>query len=272
MDPYLRTNLARWNELVSIHARSAFYNLDEFKRGKCSLKSIEVGELGDVAGKSLLHLQCHFGMDTLSWARRGARVTGVDFSEEAVAQARALGRELGIPADFVCADVRALAQHLTGTFDIVFTSYGVLCWLPDLLPWAQTIARFLKPGGFFYLVETHPLITVFEEQEGHCGLKVAYSYCHSPEPVKEEVKGSYADRTADVKNKVDYTWQHSLGDILSALGAVGLCLEFLHEFPFLMFPLFPSMTQGEDGWWRLPGRGDMLPMLFSVKAAKEATG
>jgi SAM-dependent methyltransferase len=269
MNPHLQTNLARWNELASVHPATAFYNLDEFKRGKCSLKSVEVEELGDVARKSLLHLQCHFGMDTLSWARRGARVTGVDFAAEAIARARALSRELGIPAEFVCADVCALANHLAGTFDIVFTSYGVLCWHPDLRPWAQTVAHFLKPGGIFYLVETHPFVNVFEEKEGASTLNVAYSYFHSPDPVKEEVQGTYADRNAPVENKVDFTWQHSLGDILSTLGAQGLRLEFLHEFPILMFPLFPSMTQDADGWWKLPGGGNKLPLLFSLKAVKD---
>jgi 2-polyprenyl-3-methyl-5-hydroxy-6-metoxy-1,4-benzoquinol methylase len=269
MDPYRQCNRDRWNEITAIHAGSKFYDVDAFKQGQCSLKSVEVDELGDVAGKSLLHLQCHFGLDTLSWARRGAQVTGVDFAERAIAQARELARELNITARFLCADVLDLGRHLQGQFDIVFTSYGVLTWLPDLRPWAETVAHFLKPGGTLYLVEMHPFACLFDENKEQANLVVAYPYFHEAEPIREDVQGTYADRGARVEHTVSYSWQHGLGEILTALLGVGLRLQFVHEFPFLMFPMFPSMTQGEDGWWRLPEGRPLLPLLFSVKAVKD---
>jgi SAM-dependent methyltransferase len=268
MDLYRQTNRERWNEITAVHVQSAFYDVEGFKRGQSSLKSIEVEELGDVADKSLLHLQCHFGLDTLSWARRGARVTGVDFSDRAIDQARALARETGTEAQFLCAEILDLPDLLTGQFDIVFTSYGVLCWLPDLRRWAEVVAHFLKLGGTFSMVEMHPLATMLGEKPGTSELTLAYPYFHDPQPIREEVRGTYADPQARVQNTVDYTWQHGMGDIVNALIGAGLRLEFLHEFPFLMFPLVPSMTQGPDGWWRLPADKNSLPLLFSVKARK----
>ena len=268
MDDHLQANLAHWNELTTIHARSAFYDLAGFKAGKSSLKAIEVGELGDVTGKSLLHLQCHFGMDTLSWARRGARVTGEDFSDQAIATARSLGQELGIAADFYRSDLYALPNVLAGEFDIVFTSYGVLCWLPDLERWAQVIARFLKPGGTFYIVDEHPFANVLEDDTTTGSFKVAYSYFHSPEPFRWDGEGTYADRNATVEHRTTFEWTHSLSDILNALIAAGLRVEFLHEFPYLMYAKLACMEEGEDGWWRLKDRSVSLPLLFSLKALK----
>jgi SAM-dependent methyltransferase len=268
MDSYLIGNLQRWNEITPLHVRSGFYNVEAFRQGKSSLKAVEVDELGDVAGKSLLHLQCHFGLDTLSWARLGARVTGVDFSDEAIRQAKALACEVGIAAEFIHANVLDLRDHLTGTFDVVFTSYGVLPWLPDLRPWGQVIGHFLKPNGTFYMVEAHPFAFVFEQKDEGSALSVDFSYFHEAYPLRYEVKGTYADRSARVEHATTYTWQHSLADILNALTSAGLRLEFLHEFPFCMFPMFPSMTLSSDGWWRLPGSRQLLPLLFSVKAVK----
>jgi len=268
MDDHLQANLAHWNELTSIHARSAFYDLAGFKTGKSSLKAIEVGELGEVTGKSLLHLQCHFGMDTLSWARRGAQVTGVDFSDQAIATARSLGQELGIAADFYRSDLYALPNVLVGEFDIVFTSYGVLCWLPDLERWAQVIARFLKPGGTFYIVDEHPFANVLEDDTTTGSFKVAYSYFYSSEPFRWDGEGTYADRNAAVEHRTTFEWTHSLSDILNALIAAGLRVEFLHEFPYLMYAKLACMEEGEDGWWRLKDRSVSLPLLFSLKALK----
>jgi len=268
MDYHLQTNLEHWNELTSIHARSAFYDLEGFKAGQSSLKPIEVEELGDVAGKSLLHLQCHFGMDTLSWARRGARVTGVDFSDRAIATARALSQELDLEAAFVCFDIYNLPNVLSGEFDIVFTSYGVLCWLPDLDRWARVIAHFLKPGGTFYIVEEHPLTNIFEDDPTTGGFKIAYSYFHSPEPLRWEGEGTYADRNAQVEHRTTFEWTHSLSDIFNALRMAGLRLEFFHEFPYLMYRRLMCMEAGEDGWWRFQDHSINIPLMFSLKASK----
>lgn len=264
---YLDANRERWNELTPIHARSAYYGVDAFKAGASTLRSIERDELGDVTGKSLLHLQCHFGLDTLSWARRGATVTGVDFAEDAIALARALAAETGIPATFVRSDIYALPETLTGAFDIVFTSYGVLCWLPDLPAWARVIAHYLKPGGVFFIVDGHPFADVFYNEADAADLRVAYPYFHAPEPAKWEAAGSYADHTAIV-TRPSYEWTHSLNDIVDALTAAGLRIVSLHEFPVCTWARFPFMEEGADGWWRLPAGLPALPLTFSLKAAR----
>ncbi len=265
MDEHLKNNRELWNELTPIHARSEFYDVEGFKNGRCTLKPIELEELGDVAGKSLLHLQCHFGLDTLSWARLGVKTTGIDFSEEAINLARRLSRETGIKADFICSDIYKLPDVLDEKFDIVFTSYGVLCWLPDLTKWAEITSQFLGPGGTLYMVEDHPFAVVFDDSKDAAELKVAYSYFHTPEPIKWEPEGSYADGNAKVSHP-SYEWTHSLGDVLNALIHAGLRIEFVHEFPLCAWCRFPSMEQDEAGWWRI--KGDNIPLTFSLMATK----
>ena len=245
--------------------RSEFYDVVGFKQGRCTLKSIELEELGDVSGKSLLHLQCHFGMDTLSWARLGANVTGVDFSDEAIAQARSLSEETGIKADFICSNIYDLPRVLGSQFDIVYTSHGVLCWLPDLKRWAEVIARFVRPGGTFYMVEIHPILQVFDDSADCNELKVIRPYFPSPEPTMWEPDGDYADPNASVTNP-SYEWTHSLEEVVSALAAAGLKIEFLHEFPVCCYKALPFMKQDEKRWWHL--EGDRLPLTFSIKATK----
>lgn len=191
MNKYLLANQRRWDQLTLEHEASAFYDLAGFKAGKDRLRSIELSELGDVQGKSLLHLQCHFGLDTLAWARRGATVTGVDFSQNAITLAQSLSEELNIPAQFYCTDIYALPSVLSGEFDIVFTSYGVLHGLPDLKQWGQIITHYLKPGGIFYIVEDHPFFRVFRAKpDGE--FKAERSYFFSEEPQRVEATGSYA--------------------------------------------------------------------------------
>ena len=271
MNDYMKVNRQRWDELVSIHAGSEFYDLASLKAGKTSLHSIELGEVGDVAGKSLLHLQCHFGMDTLSWARLGAKVTGADFSQSAIEFAQSLSQELGIEARFVCSNVYDLPQALSGQFDIVFTSYGVLGWLPDVAAWARVVAHFLKPGGTFYIVDGHPFKDIFDFDSSATGLqdvRISYSYFDA-QPVRSNVAGTYADRNAHVSHTTTYEWTHTLGEILTALIAAGLKIEFLHEFPFCAWACFPGMEQSEDGWWRLKEQEITLPLMYSIKATKE---
>jgi SAM-dependent methyltransferase len=268
MDEYLEANRARWDELTPIHARSPFYDLDGFRAGKSSLHSIELEELGDVRGKSLLHLQCHFGQDTLSWARLGAQVTGVDFSEKAIALARSLADDLGIEARFICTTIAQLPAVLADSFDIVFTSYGVLSWQPDLRPWAETVARFVKPGGIFYIVEFHPFADIFDDAPGATEPRVAYPYFHLPEPLKWISKGTYADRTAAVTNVASHLWLHALSDVLNAIIHAGLRIEFVHEFPFSIVGTLPFVEQGADAYWRLKTKDGSIPLMFSVKAMR----
>ena len=264
MDEYLKANRELWDELTPIHARSEFYDVEGFKSGRCALSSIELEEVGDVSGKSLLHLQCHFGMGTLSWARLGAKAVGVDFSNEAIALARSLSRETGIRANFVCSDIYELPNVLDERFDIVFTSAGVLCWLPDLKRWAEIISHFLRPGGFFYIFDSHPFSLVFDDSGSVTQLRVTESYFSGPEPKYWETEGDYADPNAKVTHG-SYEWSHSLGSIVNALIGAGLRIEFLHEFPVLFFCSHPLMAQDKDGWWRL--RGDKVPLTFSAKAS-----
>lgn len=267
MDEYLKKNRELWNEITPIHARSAFYDVEGFKKGRSTLDSIELEELGDVSGKSLLHLQCHFGLDTLSWARRGAKVTGVDFSDEAITQARSLSEETSIKANFICSNIYDLPDVIEDQFDIIFTSYGVLCWLPDLKQWADVITHFLRPGGTFYIVEFHPIISVFDDSADCTELKIAYSYFPDSEPLRFEPERDYADPNASVTNP-SYEWSHSIGEVVTALSNAGVCIEYMHEFPFYCYSALPFMKQDEEGLWRLPG--DKMPLTFSIKATKPA--
>jgi SAM-dependent methyltransferase len=269
MDHFLRANQQHWDELVPIHAKSRFYDLAGFKAGATSLMRVEREEMVDVAGKSLLHLQCHFGMDTLSWARLGAHVTGADFSEPAIALARALGAELGIEARFVCANLYDLPDVLDDRFDVVYTSYGVLCWLPDLTRWARIVAHYLRPGGLFYIVEQHPLIDIFDDEKDTVDLRVAYPYFHKAEPLEWVSDGSYADAEARIEHQATFEWIHPMGDIVNALISAGLRIDFLHEFPFLEYERFPFMERGADGYWRIQGREQSVPLLFSLKATHD---
>ncbi len=265
MDEHIIENRELWNELTPIHIRSEFYDVDGFKNGRCTLGSIEMEELGDVSGKSMLHLQCHFGLDTLSWARLGAKVTGMDFSDKSIELARSLSEELGIKADFICCNIYDLPENLSGKFDIVYTSGGVLCWLPDLKRWAEIISHFLKPGGFFYILEGHPFSCVFDDSPDATELKVKYSYFHTPEPAEWEPEGDYADPDAVVTHG-SYEWTHDMGDIINSLISSGLRIEYLHEFPVTGYKALTFMEQDEIGWWRI--KGDNIPLTFSLRATR----
>jgi SAM-dependent methyltransferase len=264
MDKYLKQNLDHWNELTPVHEKSEMYDVIGFKAGRCSLKQIELEEMGDVKGKAMLHLQCHFGLDTLSWGRRGAKVTGVDFSDKAIDLARSLSKELEIEAEFIYSDIYALPDVLQGEFDIVFTSYGVLTWIPDLDKWAQIIACFLKPGGFFYIAEFHPITLIYNDAPESTKLEIILSYFRGKDPLKFEPQPDYASGI-QVKTGT-YEWQYPMGDVLTAIANAGLHIEFLHEFPVCCYKALPFMKKHEDGWWRIDG--DPIPLTFSVKATK----
>jgi SAM-dependent methyltransferase len=266
VDKYFQQNRAHWDEITPIHARSAFYDVAGFKAGKSMMiMPFEIEEMGDVRGKSLLHLQCHFGMDTLTWGRRGAKVTGADFSEEAIKLARQLSQETGIKAEFIRSDIYELPEVLKKKYDIVYTSGGVLCWLPDLKKWGEIIYYFLKPGGFFYIMEGHPFMNVFDNTKTATRLNITQSYFHHEVPTKWEADGDYAENDAEIVNPT-YEWTHSLGDIISGLAQAGLKIEFVHEYPMIFFKAFPFMIKGKDNYWHL--EGDKLPQIFSLKASK----
>ena len=271
MDDALLANRDLWDAWTTINAASAFYDVASFRSGERGIRlaDYERAEIGPVAGKSLLHLQCHFGLDSLSWARLGAAVTGIDFSENGIATAQALARELDIPATFVVSNLYDLPSVLDGQFDVVYTSRGVLGWLPDIEGWARVAAHFVKPGGCFYVTEIHPVAQAFESEGVAVGeLRLAYPYWSHPEPLTFEVHGSYADASAPTDGLVEHGWDHSLGEIVTALVDAGLQIDFLHEFDFVNWPL-DFLVEGADGRWRLPpGTAGQLPLFFSLKASK----
>jgi SAM-dependent methyltransferase len=265
MDKYLKQNKAHWDEVVPVHEKSQGYDVAGFKAGKNTLKSLELEEVGDVKGKSLLHLQCHFGMDTMSWARLGAKVTGADFSGEAIKLAKKLSKETKIKAEFIETDIYKLPDVLNKKFDVVFTSYGILCWLPDLPRWANVISHFLKPGGFFYIAEGHPFSMVFNNAAGAKKLEVTIPYFHTKEPIRWDPDPDYADASF-TGTEVEYEWMHPIGDIVNALVDAGLKIDFLHEFPYSCYKAMPFMYEAANREWRL--QGDPIPLTFSIKATK----
>ncbi len=261
-DAYFDANRDGWNLRTEIHQDSEFYALAAWKQGKTSLQSIELGEVGDVKGKKLLHLQCHFGQDTLSWARLGAEVTGCDLSDKAIDLAGQLAREMDLPARFVCCNVLHLRDYLDGEFDIVFTSYGTIGWLPDLEPWAAVVSHFVKQGGFFYIADFHPVMWMMDDNMEH----LHYPY-HNAGVIETEQTGTYADREADIRYK-EYGWNHSLSEVINSLIRHGLRVEFLNEYNYSPYNCFPKMVQGEDGHYRIQGLEGVLPMVYTIKASK----
>ncbi len=260
-ESYTKANRTLWNTLAQHHARSDFYDVEGFKKGNNSLTSIEMKALPDVRDKDLLHLQCHFGMDTLSWARLGARASGLDFSTQAITRAQSLSQELDIPARFYCADVYD-AESATGqTFDIIFTSYGVINWLADLERWAKVIKSLLRPGGTFFIVEFHPFLWMWDD----AFQKIQNPYFTGTEPIRETVSDSYATRNANLQ-LTEYTWNHSLGEVINAVLKAGLDLEYVREHPFSPYPVFSGMVEQNPGEWVLKEQGSKIPYLFSIKA------
>lgn len=259
---YFNTNRDTWNQKVKAHAKGDFYNLEKFKKGASSLMPYESRALGDVNGKSLLHLQCHFGQDTLSWSRMGAKCTGVDLSDEGIKLAKSLNEELKLNADFICCNVLDTSDYIKETFDIVFTSYGVIGWLPDLKPWGQMIANRLKKGGVFYLVEFHPLVWMFDYLSGKPILKYGYM---QEDVIYEEFEGTYANTDSKMVSK-EYGWNHGLGKVVSALTQAGLHIEYLKEHDESPYNVLPDLVKTESGMYVTKDK--LYPLIFEIKAIK----
>jgi SAM-dependent methyltransferase len=278
MPKYTESNRRLWDEWTRVHEGSDFYDLESFKAGTekrhvfdaapgVRVRDYEVEEVGEVAAKDLLHLQCHFGIDTLSWARLGARVTGIDFSEAAIRLAQALTAELELDARFVTSSVQDLSENLSGDFDIVYTSRGAIWWLGDLNIWSRTVDHFLRPGGVFYITEFHPILQTLDDSADIREARIRYPYFPKREPQSFPVSGSYADHTAKIEAEVEYGWQHSMAEIVTAIASSGLRIEFLHEFEWVDHQYSPLLEESEDGRWRLPD-GAELPLMFSLRARK----
>lgn len=267
----IEANRALWQCWAELHLPSAFYDVEGFVADPPSRPFDRiVGEvLGDVSGLRALHLQCHFGMDTLRLALLGAAATGVDFSPKAVVAARELSARTGIPATFVEAEVTALPDEVPrGGFDLVFTSYGVISWLPDLAPWAQTIASRLAPGGVFRMVEAHPFLWIFDEESQDPEVHVRYSYFGAAPLVWEE-HGSYAAPGPEYTG-TSHSWQHTMEEIVGVLLRAGLVIEDLREYPLIAWRHMPHMVEAESGLWRLPPGSLELPLMFSIAARRPA--
>jgi SAM-dependent methyltransferase len=272
MDRYRAANRENWDDRVPIHVASDLYGFDRFVDDPDHVSTVvahDAAVLGDVAGQRLLHLQCHFGKDTLSWARLGAEVTGVDFSEQAVAEARRLSAESGVPGRFLVSEVYDAPRVLGERFDIVYTGVGAICWLPDIAGWARVVAGFLEPGGRFYMREGHPVLWSLGEDEA--GLVIRYPYFETPEPDRFEEETTYAGEGV-LSHPAHYTWNHGLGEIVTALLDAGLELRVLREHRFLEWQGSPQMIPAGEGRWRLPdGQADLVPLMYTLIAENPAS-
>ena len=265
MNEFEKANNKMWDELTDVHVKS--YGVEKFLNGTSTLEELQIREVGDVNGKSLLHLQCHFGLDTLSWAREGATVTGVDFVEKAIDYANQIRDKAGLNARFICSNIYDLDKHLDEQFDIVYTSQGVLCWLRDINAWGKLIARFMKPGGIFYIMEAHPVVHIFNDTEKGPP-KITQPYFHRDEPTMwDDPYPDYSDPTY-IKVNPSYEWLWTISDIINSLISAGLKIEFFNEYPLEFCKALPDMVRGDDGWWHLPGYEDKLPLIFTLKARK----
>lgn len=263
-EKYFNANKELWNQRTAIHKDSAFYNLEGFKKGDSVLGSIEINDLGNVSGKSMLHLQCHFGMDSLDWQRIGAQVTGIDLSDKAIKEAKQLNSELGYSAEFICSNVYDLKDHLDHKFDIVFTSYGTIAWLPDLNRWADIVSHFLKDGGTFYIAEFHPVVWMFDDDFTH----IKYYY-DNREIIITENEGTYTDTdTRSAISGKEYSWNHSISEVINALTGAGLQIKSMNEYMYSPYPNFRKSKEIAPGQWQITGLEGKIPVVYSITAVK----
>jgi len=259
---YQQINKDSWNKRTDAHWESGFYDVQGFLDGKSSLNDIELSLLGNIQGKKLLHLQCHFGQDTLSLGRMGADVTGVDLSDRAIARANELSGAAGIPAEFICCDLYDLPAHLHDTFDIVFSSYGTVGWLPDLDRWASLINRYLKPGGRFIFAEFHPVVWMFDNDF----TTVQYNY-FKDEAIVEKESGTYANREAPISHQ-SVTWNHSLSEVMGSLLKQGMQIRQFHEYDYSPYNCFNATEEFEPQKFRIAKWGNKIPMVYSLEVIK----
>ncbi|MEJ2633123.1 MAG: class I SAM-dependent methyltransferase [Acidihalobacter sp.] len=264
---YYEDNLKLWDERANDHLDSPLYDMDSFLRGETSLRHIELEALGDVRGKSILHLQCHFGQDSLSLARLGAKVTGIDFSESAIATAKRLNAELGLDGTFIQSDVYELPEKLDERFDIVFTSYGVLKWLNDIDKWGEIVTHFIRAGGSFFIVEFHPFMYVFDYDRGE---RISYSYFVGEEPITYEEVGTYANPEGGRKIRRAHSWPHPVSKVLTSLINAGLSIDSFVEYPYTTINCFPFIERIGEQKYVHDKHPEMIPFLYSISATKKS--
>lgn len=263
-DNYLELNRQSWNKRTAVHVRSDFYDMEGFLKGRNSLNNIELELLGNIHGKRVLHLQCHFGQDSISLARLGAQVTAVDLSDAAIRYARELAVKTEVDAEFICCDLFELPAHLDKQFDIVFTSYGAITWLPELNNWAEIISRFLKPGGLFIMAEFHPVLWMFDEDFK----EIRHSY-FDKQAVSETVTSTYTGETNMEKHELVY-WNHNLSEIMNSLINHQLEINSFDEFDYSPYNCFNNGLEPEPGKFRIKDLNNNLPMVFAIKATKKS--
>ncbi len=269
LDEYRLANRANWDSRVDIHFGSNGYGVDKFASDPAHLShevTFDKEKLGDVAGKKLIHLQCHIGTDTISWARLGAEVTGIDLSEKSIAAAQELSRIAQTPARFLVSELYDSPSVVPEKFDIVYTGCGAICWLPDIKAWAKVVASFLDAGGLFYMCESTPILWALDWEDMD-RLSVTESYFETVEPVAVVEEDTYEGEGV-VASPLNYSWNHGMGEILTALLNAGFRLDAIEEYDFCGWQGINQMVEGEDGFWRLPHGQDRLPLMWSVLATK----
>lgn len=254
-------NRKGWNRRTDAHLKHHEYKTKEFLAGNVILHPLERKEIGNIYGKNLLHLQCHFGLDTLSLARLGANVTGVDISDRSIEEASKLSERSGVQGRFIRSDLFDLPDVLHELFDIVYSTYGVVWWVSDIKRWAKIIAGYLKPDGFLYFAEVHPVLDMLDENK-----HVFESYFHlGTERYYDEA--DYCDKELKIEEEVGWRW--TIGDVVTSLAEAGLRIEFLHEHPFSVYDKYSTMVKDPEGWWYYPDRKNDVPLLYSLKASKK---
>lgn len=259
---YKEINRKSWNQRTDIHIGSDFYNNESFIKGRNSLNSIEIDLLGDIKEKSILHLQCHFGQDTISLNRLGAKSTGVDLSDKSIERAKELASTAKSDSTFICSDIYELPNNLDEKFDIVYTGYGAICWLPDLDKWANIISKFLKPNGKFVIVEFHPVIGMLNDDS----TKIKYSYFNTG-PIAETIEDTYTDNNTSI-NFEDVTWNHGISEVINSLIKNGLTIDSFDEFDYSCYNCFSNMEEIAPNKFRFKAFGNQVPMLYSIVATK----
>lgn len=260
---YISKNRQSWNNRVDVHIQSAFYDNERFLEGKSTLNSIELKLLGDIAGKSILHLQCHFGQDSISLGRMGASVTAVDLSDKAIEKGRLFAEQTGVAVDFLCCDIYDLPNQLDRRFDIVFTSYGTIGWLPDMDKWGAVVSHFLKPEGRFVFVEFHPVVWMFDDDFA----QIAYPYASSQAFVETQ-SGTYADREALIETQY-VCWNHGIGEVLHGVVNAGLELTSFEEFDYSPYNCFKHTVEYEPGKFRIEHLDNKIPMVYALTAIQK---
>ncbi len=261
-EDFREINRQSWNARTPVHVASRFYDVPSFLAGRCTLPRIDIGDVGDVKGKSLLHLQCHFGLDTLSWARRGAQVTGIDFSDQAIAEAQRLKRQSGLLAEFIECDVYHTAQYVREPFDVVYTSWGALVWLPDLELWADMIEQVTASQGVVHVIEFHPLLYLLGKNGS-----IEYDYFNR-QAYDETAAGTYTDGDEELGPLRSLTWNHNVSDLMQPLLNRGFGLEFVREYDYSPYACFEKMVEDRPGEWVLADFGRKLPYALSLKFAR----